>query len=29
LSSIHTVLRRMAEACEIKKNENGTFELPN
>jgi len=29
LSSIHTVLRRMAEAGEIEKTESGTFQLPN
>ena len=28
LSSIHTVLRRMAEAGEIEKTEDGTFHLP-
>jgi hypothetical protein len=28
LSSIHTVLRRMAEAGEIEKTEDGTFRLP-
>jgi hypothetical protein len=29
LASIHTVLRRMAEAGEIEKTESGTFQLPN
>src|SRR6476659_6501153 len=29
LSSIHTVLRRMAEAGEIEKTEDGAFRLPN
>jgi hypothetical protein len=28
LSSIHTVLRRMAEASEIERTEDGTFRLP-
>src|SRR6476469_8660904 len=29
LASIHTVLRRIAEAGEIEKTESGTFQLPN